>query len=133
MLHQQQDQHCSFLPVLAVFCMSRQWCGCQGLGFLMCTQVLMHVIAQGGCVNTIRESALTVDSGRKIPCCTGELGLCQYCAWLFSLTLCQLSYPASVCVHLPLTSQSVHVLVSQCLGRLGVGIALWFFLFGFWF
>ena len=28
-----------------------------------------------GCTETVRESALTVDSGRKIPCCTGESNL----------------------------------------------------------
>ena len=31
----------------------------------MCTQLLMHVIASRSCTNTVRESALTVDSGRK--------------------------------------------------------------------
>ena len=33
-----------------------------------------------GCTDTIRESALKVDSGRKIPCGTGELNLRQQCA-----------------------------------------------------
>ena len=32
----------------------------QCLGFLMCTQMLTHAIAQGGCMATIRESALEV-------------------------------------------------------------------------
>ena len=31
-----------------------------------------------GCVDTLRESALKVDSGRKIPCCTGESNLCRW-------------------------------------------------------
>ena len=31
-----------------------------------CEQMLMHVIVRGGCTNTVRESALKVDSGRKI-------------------------------------------------------------------
>ena len=30
--------------------------------------MLVHVIAHGGCENTARESALKVDSRRKIPC-----------------------------------------------------------------
>ena len=28
-----------------------------------------------GCTDTVRESALKFDSGRKIPCCTGESNL----------------------------------------------------------
>ena len=32
-----------------------------------CTQMLMHAIEHRGCADTIRESALEVDSGRKIP------------------------------------------------------------------
>ena len=39
------------------------------------------------------ESALEVDSGRKIPCCIEDLSPCEYCAWLFSRTLYQLNYP----------------------------------------
>ena len=41
--------------------------------------MLMHAIAHGG-VRTPRESALKVDSGRKIPRRTGESILCQRCA-----------------------------------------------------
>ena len=37
----------------------------------------MHAIAHRGCTDTIRESALKVDSGRKIPCCTRESKLHQ--------------------------------------------------------
>ena len=48
--------------------------------------------AHGGCMDTVGQSALEVDSGRKIPCCTGDSNPHQYCAWLFSLTLYQLSY-----------------------------------------
>ena len=33
-----------------------------------------------GCMDTVRESALKVDSGRKIPCHTGELNLHRQCA-----------------------------------------------------
>ena len=42
-----------------------------------------------GCSDNVRESALKVDSGRKIPCRTGEWNLPQRRA---GPTLCQLSY-----------------------------------------
>ena len=41
-----------------------------------------------GCMDTVRECARKVDSGRKIPSHTGESNLCQGCA---GLMLCQLS------------------------------------------
>ena len=66
--------------------------GSQCWGFLTCAQMLMHAIAHGGCTDTVRESALKVDSGRKIPCRTGDSNPRQYCAWLFSQTLYQLRY-----------------------------------------
>ena len=50
---------------------AKQWHGCQCLGSLTCTHMLVHVIAEG-CMGTIRESALEVDPGRKIPCWTGN-------------------------------------------------------------
>ena len=34
-----------------------------------------------GCADTVRESALEADSGRKIPCHTGDSNPCQYCTW----------------------------------------------------
>ena len=43
-------------------CVSRQWYCCQCLGFLTCAQTLMHATAYGGCMDTIRESALKADS-----------------------------------------------------------------------
>ena len=72
--------------------MSRHRHGCQRLGFLTCAQMLMHVIAHGGCSDTERESALDVDSGRKMLCCAGDSTPFQYCTWLFSQTLYQWSY-----------------------------------------
>ena len=39
--------------------------------------MLMHAIAHGGCTDTVREYALKIDSGRKIPCRTGESNLGQ--------------------------------------------------------
>ena len=80
--------------------MSRQWYGCQCLRFGTCTEMLMHAIARGGGggggggTNTVSESALNVDYGRKIPCRTGDSNLRQYCAWVLSRTLYHLSYPA---------------------------------------
>ena len=62
--------------------MSKQRYGCLCLGFLTCTQLLLHVIARMGWTDTVKESALNVDSGRKIPCCTGESNLPQWCASL---------------------------------------------------
>ena len=49
----------------------------------------MHAIAHEGCTDIVRASALKADSGRKIPCRTGEFSPCQQRA---GLTLCQLSY-----------------------------------------
>ena len=42
-----------------------------------------------GCTDTVRESALKVDSRRKIPCLTGMSNLCRRRA---GSVLCQLSY-----------------------------------------
>ena len=76
------------------FPVSKQWYGCQCWGFLTCTRMSMHATAHGGCRDTVRESALKADSGRKIPCRTGDSNSNprQYCARLFSRTLYQLSY-----------------------------------------
>ena len=41
-------------------------------GSLTRAQTLMHTIENGGVRTHVRESALKVDSGRKIPCRTGE-------------------------------------------------------------
>ena len=48
-----------------------------------------------GCTDTTRKSALEVDSGRKISCRTGDSNPRQYCAWLFSQTLYQVSCPCA--------------------------------------
>ena len=52
----------------------------------------MHAIAHGGCMDTVRESALKADSGRKIPCRNLDSNPHQYCACLFNWTLYQLIY-----------------------------------------
>ena len=41
---------------------------------------------------TVRESALKVDSGTKLTRRTGDSNPRQFCPWLFSRTLYQLSY-----------------------------------------
>ena len=46
-------------------------------GIFTCARMLMHVIAHRGCANTMRQSALEVDSGRKILCCNRELNPCH--------------------------------------------------------
>ena len=69
------------------FSVSKQWYGCQCSGFLTRARMLMHAIAHAGCTQTVRESAPEVDSGRKIPCRTGDSNPRQYCAELFSRTL----------------------------------------------
>ena len=81
---QPKEQRYPFLSVCAVFsCV--QTC-------LTWAQILMHAIAHGGCTDTVRESALKVDSGRKNRCHTGDSNPRQYCACLFSRTLYPLSY-----------------------------------------
>ena len=55
--------------------------------FLTSAQMLTHVTAHRGCADTVRESALKVDSWikNKKPCRTGDSNPCQYiayCAWL---------------------------------------------------
>ena len=47
------------------FCVSKQWWGCQCLGFLTCAQMLMHAIAHRGCANTLHWKL--TQTGRKIP------------------------------------------------------------------
>ena len=79
------------------FHVSKQWCGCQCLGFFMCMQMWMTAGGWeggwGGCMSNVRESALKVDFRTKIPCCTRDLNPHQYRARLFNWTLYQLSKP----------------------------------------
>ena len=83
---QLQEQLYPFLSVCAVFsCVQTMvWLPVFGI-FNVCAQMimLMHAIAHGGCTETVRESALEVDSGRKIPCCTGDSNPREYCARAF--------------------------------------------------
>ena len=59
------------------------------MGSLTCAQMFMHVIAHGAARTHVTESALKVDSGRKIPRRTGESNQRQRRA---GPTLYQLSY-----------------------------------------
>ena len=47
------------------FCVSKQWYGCQCLGFLTSAQMLMHVIAHMGYMDILRECALKFTLGEK--------------------------------------------------------------------
>ena len=87
-LQQPHEQRYPYLTVHAVFSCVQSY-GCRCLGSLTWAQMLMPVIALGGCADTVRESAPKVDCGIKMPCCTGELTLPQWCA---NLMLYQLSY-----------------------------------------
>ena len=69
-------------------------------GSLTRTQMFMHT----GCTNTVRESALKVVSGGKIPCRTEESNLCQ---WRAGPTLYQLSY-----IPIPFVCYSLYILTS---------------------
>ena len=92
-LQQPQEQRYPFYQCVWYFRVSKQRYGCQCLGSLTCTQMLTPAIAHRGFTDTVRESALKVDSGRKIPCRTLESNLCQRRT---GPTLCQLCYiPAS--------------------------------------
>ena len=52
----------------------------------------MHAIAHRGCSHIVREPALEADCGRKFPSCIRDSNLHQYCTWLLSWMLYQLSY-----------------------------------------
>ena len=55
-----------------IVCVQAMVHGCLRQGFWTCAQVLMHVVAHWGCKDW--ESALKVDTGRKIHLHTGEFG-----------------------------------------------------------
>ena len=65
-----------WLSVLGSFSVRTDANGCLYWGILACARTQMHATAHRGCRNTVRESALKVDCGRKSPCRTEEsLGL----------------------------------------------------------
>ena len=74
----------------------------------------MHAIARRGCTDTVRESALEADSGRKIIRHTGELNPRQYCVWIFAPALCQLSYPTSSNDNARVTKEKCYIIINMC-------------------
>ena len=58
-------------------------------GSLTCAKILMHAVAPDRYTDTVRQYALKLDSGRKVPCRTGESNLRQRRA---GPTLYELSY-----------------------------------------
>ena len=80
---------CQCVQYFRVF---KQWYGCQCLGFLTCTQLLMRAIAHGGCTDTVRQTALEVDSWAAVSCRTVDSNPRHCCAGLFSRTPYQLSH-----------------------------------------
>ena len=93
-LQQPLEQCYPFLSVCAVFlCIQTMgWLPIFGI-FNVCINVSACDCTLGH-MYIITESALTVDSGRKITCCTEESNPCQYCARLFGLVLYHLSHPS---------------------------------------
>ena len=76
-------------------------------GSLTCAQTLMHAIAHWGVRTYVRESALKVDSGIKIPCRTWESNLRRRRA---GPTLHQLSYNP---IPHPLRSHKLYVCIQR--------------------
>ena len=74
-LQQLQMQRYPFLPVF------------------LCVQIMLllpvFAIVCGGCENIVRNSALKINSWRKIPWHIGKLNPHQYCTWLFGV-MCSL-------------------------------------------
>ena len=96
---QLQQQQYPFLSMCTVFsCVQTMvWLKADVLFgvFNVRTDVDVCDSTQGGCTDTVRESAPEIDSGEKIPCRTGDSNPRQHCAWLFSLALYQLRYHRS--------------------------------------
>ena len=75
--------------------MSKQWCGCQHLGFSTSEHNVDACDCNGECMDIVTECALKADSRRNMPCCTTDSNLHQHCTWLFHLMRYWLSYPGS--------------------------------------
>ena len=61
--------------------------------FLTCTQLLIHVTTDGGCMDTVRESALNANSGEKHPLPHQGLEPASVLHLAFSWMLYPVSYP----------------------------------------
>ena len=82
-----KEQRYPFLSVCRIFLCPDSGVAASVWDFLTCAQMLRHVIEHGGCTDTVRELALEVDSGRKIPCHTRDSNPSHYCTLLFSWVL----------------------------------------------
>ena len=100
----QKNRHKSppVLQVCAVFllylCVQTAWLPCTVFGIFNMRPNGMHATAHRHYTNTVRESALRVDSESKIPCHTREWNRHQYCSQLFGLMLHHLSHPVPLLV-----------------------------------
>ena len=63
------------------YCVSKQWYGCQRLGFLTCAQMLIHAMAHWGCVDT--------------DCTLGLCGHCKSLHWKWTLEEKSLAAPGT--------------------------------------
>ena len=82
------------------FRVSKQWYGYQCLGYLTCARMLMPAIEHEGCTDTVKESALKFNSGRKFKS-NSSLGTrtgITIAPWLISESLYQLRPFACRCV-----------------------------------
>ena len=68
-----------FYRCVQYFRVSKQWYGCQSLGFLTSAQMVMHAIAYAGCTDTVRESALKA-AGLGEKSLAANSNPLQYCA-----------------------------------------------------
>ena len=67
----------SHISVCGIF-VSKQWHGCQHMGFLTCARS-----SACDCTQRLYRHHKGVNSQRRIPCHTGDLNPRQYCIWLF--------------------------------------------------
>ena len=97
------------------FHVSKQCYGCQCLGFLTRAQMSMHLIKRWGCPDTARESALKVDSGRKVPCHTRDSNPRQYRTLVFQLDALptELFPPPSHLVAIKTQNQSLSLILHR--------------------
>ena len=81
-----QEQRYPFLSVYAVFSLCPNNGMAASVGdFFTCPQMLMNAIAHEDCTDTVRESALKDELGKKILCRTWNSNPRQYCAWRSSI------------------------------------------------
>ena len=74
------------------FRVSRQWYGCQYLGFLTGAQMLLHAIVHRGCTDSLSLHWRLTPGEKSL-----DSNPCQHCTWLFSQMLHQLSCSPPQC------------------------------------